>query len=400
MDVVKIPEEEVYARIEKLQRALEEHGFEGALILHNPNLFYYAGTVQDAYLWMPAAGEPTLVVRKHIERARSDSPLKQFIPIKSPKQLPDVFKGLIPSGKPKVGMEFDVVPVSAMRQWRDMFPSVIWENVSGPIWRQRTVKSPLEIDSIRVAGRMVTSTFMEVPSLFKPGMGEQELSSLMVQRMRMKGHHGYIRTRNWRSEIYVGGTVSSGPSADAPWPFDGPVAQYSRYTGITSLNSPRIIEKDQPVLIDMVGGYNGYYYDFSRTFVRGKLDGKLAGAYEAAVRIRDEVVKGMKPGARPKDLYELALDLAGEAGISEAFMNRGGNKVRFIGHGIGLELDEAPVIARAFEEPLVEGNVVALEPKAVFPVVGGVGVEDTILVTDGGGEILCPCESEIISFPN
>jgi len=397
-EIVRVPKAEVYARIEVLQENLRKEGFDGAVILHNPDLFYYTGTVQDAYLWMPVEGAPTLVVRKSIDRARFDSPLDNLLPIKSPKQLPNVFAELIPKGKPKLGIEFDVVPVSTMRFWQGMFSRVEWEDVSGIIWRQRAVKSTFEIESIRAAGRMVTSTVLEAPSIYRPGMGEQELSALMVQRMRMKGHHGTIRTRNWRSEIYVGGTVSAGISADSPWPFDGPVAQFSRYSGISSLNSDRGIEKDQPVLIDMLGGYNGYLYDFSRTFVYGRLETRVKKAYAATRDIRDAVIGEMKTGARPKDLFELAVSLAGKAGIAEAFMNHGANKVRFIGHGIGLELDEGPVIAKAFEEPLVAGNVVALEPKAVFPGVGGVGVEDTVLVTDQGGEILCPCEADIFSL--
>jgi Xaa-Pro aminopeptidase len=393
-----VPEEEVYTRLEDLQASLCAQGLDAALIMHNPDLFYYAGTVQDACLWVPREGAAVLIVRKHVEKARRDSPLSEIVPIKSVKQLPDIVAGLLSESAPRIGMEFDVVPVAVYRQWRSALPQARFEDVSTMIWAQRAVKSSSEIEAIRRAGDIVTSTFMEVPALYEKGMNELELSALLVMTMRKKGHHGFIRTRGWRSEVYVGGTVSSGSSSSTPWPFDGPVAIRSVYPAITTLNSRRTIGKNEPVLIDMLGGFNGYHYDFSRTYVRGRLDDKFIRAHESARRIRDVLVRGMRPGAEPEALYLEALAMAEEAGLADAFMNHGSNKVRFVGHGIGLELDEGPVLAKKIREPLREGNVIALEPKFIFPGEGGVGLEDTVLVTKEGGEILVPCPSEIIAL--
>ncbi|MHC4943635.1 MAG: M24 family metallopeptidase [Planctomycetota bacterium] len=393
-----VPREEIFTRLKGFQHSLSEEGLDAALIMHNPDLFYYAGTVQDAYLWIPREGAAALVVRKHAEKARCDSPISEIIPIKSVKQLPEIIEGLLPRKNPCIGMEFDVVPVAVLRQWQNAVPGARFEDISSLVWKQRAVKSRFEVEAIRRAGEIVTSTFMEAPDLYEPGMTEQELSALLVQTMRIKGHHGYIRTRGWRSEVYVGGTVSSGASSSTPWPFDGPVAIRSVYPAVTTLNSRRIIAENEPVLIDMLGGFNGYHYDFSRTYVRGRLDDKFIRAHDAAVRIRDALVREMRPGAEPGDLYEQALSMAEDAGFSDAFMNHGMNKVRFVGHGIGLELDEGPVLAKNIGEPLMEGNVIALEPKFIFPGEGGVGVEDTVRVTREGGEILVPCPSEIIAL--
>lgn len=384
-------------RIRAFQETLAEKGLDGAVLLHNPNMFYFAGTVQDAFLWIPREGEAALRVRKHIEKARHDSPITDIQSYKSLKQLPELMKPLLAQAgpRPRIGMEFEVVPVADWRMWRQMIPDAEIDDVSRDISAQRRVKSSHEIASIRAAGEIVVNTICEAAEHYTPGMTELELSACLVHRMRNRGHHGYIRTRGWRSEIYVGGTVSAGTSSSVPWPFDGPVAIMSRYPGINTLNSTNIIRENDPVLIDMLGGFNGYHYDFSRTFVHGRLSDELMRAHALAVKIRDSVVAAMRPGAIPEELYELALNLAREADLAHAFMNHDRNQVKFVGHGIGLELDEGPVVARKFKQPLVEGNVIALEPKFVLPGVGGVGLEDTIAVTRDGAEILVPCPTDV-----
>jgi Xaa-Pro aminopeptidase len=395
IDIIPTPTAEIDARIRGLQEALRRDDFYGAVLLHNPNLFYYAGTVQDGFLWVPAEGEPLLVVRKHVDKARRETPLRRWLHIKSMKQVEDVFREPDPPDGARLGMEFDVVPVTTWRKWRTWVPGVAFEDISSLPLKQRAVKSAFELDLLRRAGGIVASTVPRAAEWFEPGMTEQALSARLVHEMRLLGHHGFIRTRNWRSEIYVGGTVSCGTSSGVPWPFDGPVAMQSRFPAITSLNSTRVIKPNQPVLIDMLGAFNGYHYDFSRTFVQGRLDPVLVRAHDTAVRIRDALVKAMRPGALPEDLYLTALSMADEAGFADGFMNYGMNQVRFVGHGIGLELDEGLVLARRFREPLAAGNVIALEPKFIFPALGGVGVEDTVLVTERGGEILAPCPARI-----
>jgi len=397
-DIVTIPAQEIQQRIDSLQRDLRGEKFDAALIMHNANLFYYTGSVQNAFLWVPAEGDPTLIVKKNVDKARFDSSLRQIVPVKSLRQIPAILRGLCPAAAPRLGMEGDVVPFNTWQSWQETLPGAEWDDVSGIIWKQRTVKSSFEVDAIRAAGRIVTEAFMEAPRLYQPGMTENELSALLVYTMRCRGHHGFIRTRGWRSEVYVGGAVSGGPSSSFPWPFDGPVAVFSQYTGITTINSPRPVPANEPILIDMLGGYNGYHYDFARTFVRGELAPELIEAHQATIEIRNAILQAMLPGAVPADIYALALDMAEKAGFSKAFMSSGSNKVRFAGHGIGLELDEGPVLAAGFTEPLQAGNVIALEPKIIFEGRGGVGLEDTVMVTEQGGEVLMPAQEGIIQL--
>ncbi|MFH2002978.1 MAG: aminopeptidase P family N-terminal domain-containing protein, partial [Planctomycetota bacterium] len=153
-------------RISTFQASLSEKCLDGALILHNPNMFYYSGTVQNAFLWIPSQGKAALRVRKHLDKAIQDSPLDDIQPFKSLKQIPELMKTLISSSQSRIGMEFDVVPVTEWRMWQEMLPRSEFVDISSVISSQRSVKDCIEIESIRAAGNIVVSTFMEVADLY------------------------------------------------------------------------------------------------------------------------------------------------------------------------------------------------------------------------------------------
>jgi len=113
--------------------------------------------------------------------------------------------------------------------------------------------------------------------------------------------------------------------------------------------------------------------------------------------IEDEVAAAARPGVPCRELYELALMRAEAAGLQDGFMGTPGYTARFIGHGVGLELDELPVLS-ANDTPLAEGMVFALEPKFVLPGVGAVGIEDTFVVTAHGAERLSQTEQRLFEL--
>jgi len=118
------------------------------------------------------------------------------------------------------------------------------------------------------------------------------------------------------------------------------------------------------------------------------VDRDLSRAFDVALAIQAEVGRGLRPGSTGEALWERARAMAEEAGLGDRFMGPPGDQARFVGHGVGLELDELPVLAPGSEAQLVAGQVVAVEPKFVFAGRGAIGIENTWLVTDGGGEKL------------
>jgi Xaa-Pro aminopeptidase len=377
-------------RIAAFQASIGASGLDGAILLHAVDVLYLAGTRQNAALWVPASGEAALLVRKSLARAREESAVADVRPFPSSKDLAAAL------GAPaRVGTPLDGVPAATLDWWRRQLPRSEWADVSMALRTLRSVKSPAEIGVIREGARRICAVLAEVPSFLRAGMREVDLSAEVECRLRKAGNEGSPRLRGFNSELFVG-VVASGAAASAPGFFDGPVVGRGLGPAYPLGASVRIIGRDEPVVVDFTAVMGGYVVDMTRIAVCGALRPELARAMDVARAIQDEVGRGLRPGAVPAELWERARSMAEAAGLADRFMGPPGEQARFVGHGVGLELDELPVLAPGFKAPLVAGQTVALEPKFVFPEVGAVGIENTWVVADGGGERLTVLGDEVL----
>jgi Xaa-Pro aminopeptidase len=156
------------------------------------------------------------------------------------------------------------------------------------------------------------------------------------------------------------------------------------------------IERNVPIQIDFSIVYKGYTTDGARTYVIGTLPQRLVEAYDVTLEIRNEMEKIAKPGVPCSDLYHLSSQIAKKRGLEDYFIGTKKNQAPFVGHGIGLEIDELPLLARGFSHPLEIGMVFAFEPKFIFPEVGAMALEDDYAVTENGVEKLTHAEDHII----
>ena len=386
-----VPGKELEHRWSALQRGMDEAGLAGAFVFQPVDMFYFTGTIQSGALYIPASGPPLLAVQKSIERARRESPMERIEPMRRLRDLSDLTAG----AGDRLGLELDVLPAAVYLKMRDLFPGAEWVDVSPTIRSLRSVKSPYEADRMRRAAALHAEVFGEIPSLIRPGSSELELSARIEETMRQRGHQGVIRMRNWIMELFYGPVVS-GPSAVYPSYFDGPVGAEGLYPAVPQGGGRRELRPGEPILIDLVFGYDGYLVDKARTFIIGKASGEVAGALEFTRTVQGEIARRLVPGARCGEIYSEVSALAKGSRYSDYLMGHGGNRVRFFGHGVGLELDEPPVIAPPIDTTLVPGMTVAVEPKVFIPDLGGVGVENTFLVTDGEAEKLTDFPDELI----
>jgi Xaa-Pro aminopeptidase len=296
----------------------------------------------------------------------------------------------------RVGTTLDVVPAATLDFWRRQLPVAEWVDVSGALRAQRSVKSPAEIAVQREGGRRLSAVLGEVPAFLAPGMREIDLSAEIEHRLRRAGNEGSPRLRTYNAELFVGLAVA-GEGAAVPGFFDGPVAGSGLHAAYPLGASVRPIGRDEPVLVDFTAVFGGYVVDMTRMAVCGTLAPDLARALAVARAIQAEVAGKLRPGVVPEDLWARALAVAGEAGLGDHFMGPPGDQARFVGHGVGLELDEPPVLAPGSRIPLRAGQTVAVEPKFVFPGRGAVGIENTWLVTESGGERLTPLPDELMA---
>jgi Xaa-Pro dipeptidase len=224
------------------------------------------------------------------------------------------------------------------------------------------------------------------------GMTELQLSAELERELRFAGHHGHVRFRGFNQELFYG-SVLAGPSAAVPGATETPIVGPGSTVAVPKGASQRPIQRGEPIIVDLCGTHEGYLADQTRTFSLGPLGrGPWREAYARAREVLAGVAADARPGATPSALWERAASLA--AGRERHFM--GG--VSFVGHGFGLEIDELPVLAPGFDDPLEPGTVFALEPKFVFPGEGAVGIENSYVVREGGVECLTSAPEELIEL--
>jgi Xaa-Pro aminopeptidase len=380
------PAAELERRIAGLQAGLAQRGLDAALLQQNADLYYFAGTVQQSYLYVPVEGRATLFVRKVAERARLESALGAIVELPSAKELPGLIAerhGALPG---RVGLELDVLPVVAFRRLERLLPGATFEDVGRDIVRQRAVKSAWEVERIRAAAAVADEVSRLIPGILEEGLTEVEFAGRVEAEARRLGHEGYIRMRGFNQEMFYGQLVT-GVSGCVPSYLDTPLAGTGLSPSVAQGASFRRIGRGDPIVFDFVPVRDGYVADFTRMYSVGPLGAQLLRAYDAALRVQEAATAAAGPGAPCRAVWDAARATAADVGLAESFMGRDAGQVPYVGHGVGIELDELPVLTGSDLE-LEPGMVFALEPKFVLPGAGAVGIENTWVVTGGGVERL------------
>jgi Xaa-Pro aminopeptidase len=378
-----------------MQSWMQDSSVDAVFILQNADLFYFSGTVQAGLLCLPASGEPVYLIQKSLSRARTESPWEKLLPLTGLKKAPDLIAGEGYGTLRRIGLEMDVLPTSYYLRFQSLFPEAEFLDASQAIRKIRMIKSPYEIDRIRLAARQLERAFDQMPGWIDPGIAELEVQARLEGFLRQNGHQGITRMRGFNNEIAYG-TVSSGASACYPTLFPGPVGFIGLYPGVPNGGSERKLEMGDPLMADIVGGSGGYIADKTRVYVLGELERDMCDGHEFALDIMRGIEAMLRPGVLSLEVYRYTLERIKDSPYAENFMGVGDSKVRFVGHGVGLELDELPVLAASFDIPLQAGMTIAIEPKIFFPERGGVGIESTYLITDSGFENLTPFPETII----
>ena len=381
---MSVPANEIARRLTAFRAALVEASIDAALIVEATDLIYLTGVMADAHLLVPANDDPILLVRRSLERVQAESPLEDVRPFGSFKELPPLIAEL---GAKRVGLELDVLPAGQYLRYRDLLPDVDLVDVSMALAGVRAVKSTWELAMISKAAEQVAAAFAAAPALVAERSTDRAIQIELEHLMRQAGHQGPLRFRGLNGQMFYGAVLAGPDGAVAPWadtPLGGPGPSAAVGKGPGGWE----IRDGDSVTVDLVGGWEGYLADATRTFFRGTPNPLLAEALAVCETILTELETLMVPGIPAEQLYLRGLELATAAGFGEHWMGYGSSRVKFVGHGIGLEINERPFLAQGFAEPLVAGNVIAVEPKLVFPGIGAVGVENSYVVREGGPERL------------
>ncbi len=389
------PRTELESRIARLRAKLAAAGdAEAVFIFQAADLFYFAGTAQDAWLVIGRDAPPLMLVRRSLERARAESALEHVVGLENPREMPKLLAQHGLGALKRVGLEFDVLPLQHYARIGRLFPAMQFVDASGLIREVRMVKSPYEVERIRRAAHIQDRMAAKLREVLRPGMTELELAAEIEAEARRQGHQGIVRTRRLNMECFYGHLLS-GENGAVPSMMESPTGGTGLSPAFGNGVSMRRIQPHEPILLDYAGACDGYHSDQARLFSLGPLPADLAGAHEACLRILEEVVAGLRPGVKGSEVFTRAAAAAERLGYADRFMNAGPAQVSFVGHGVGVELDEIPYLARGSDSILEAGMTLAVEPKIVFPGRGIVGVEDTILVTTGDPEYLTVTPREL-----
>ncbi|MGF7185429.1 Xaa-Pro aminopeptidase [Desulfitispora alkaliphila] len=388
------PREEVYGRVSKLQALLRNKGIVGIFVNQLTNIFYYSGTLQGTLLFIPDAGEPVLFTCKNLSRVRNECPLENVLQIEKLSEIPKLLYDEGYEEPDILGLELDFLPVKYYNSYKKLYPHAKFENISKDTRIPRMIKSPYEIKIMTEAGHLITKVYEKIPNMIQKGMTEMQLAAKIEYEMRKAGHQGILRVRAYNQEAFYGHVLFGenaliGSYLDSPTGGRGLSAAYPQGAGMTTL------DKGKTIFIDYAFVLDGYIVDVTRIYSLGKLEEELLEAHQVALNIEKQLTEAARPGVDCAQLYKLAMEKVKEAELEANFMGVGENKVKFIGHGVGLELDELPIVGIKSKEKLQEGMIIALEPKFFFPRKGAVGTENSYIVRANGLEKLCSLTDEI-----
>lgn len=376
---------------ENLASSLTE--YDTVLLIGRVNQYYYTGTMQDGILVLRKDGGIFFFVRKSFERAKMESSFEPIIRITTYRDMLEY----LPQDLGKVYAETEAVPIAMIDRIRKYFKIDEILPLDRLIAAQRAVKTPEELNLIRESGRR-HADIMEntVPSLLREGMSETDFAAEMYAEMIKKGHHGVSRFSMFQMEIIIG-QFGFGESSLYPTNFDGPGGMKGMSPAVPILGDrTRFLRKGDLVFVDVGFGFMGYHSDKTQVYSFGTEPCELAKrTHQACIGVMDRVVSGIRPGADPSVIYRESTSDLPEV-LSKHFMGFNGEKVKFLGHGVGLFIDELPIISGGYREPLSENMVIAIEPKCGIEGIGTVGVEETYIVNKDGAECITGGPKDIV----
>jgi Xaa-Pro dipeptidase len=347
----KVPYSELENRLEKFRAIMDAQNpdWEMAALFSKINLYYLTGTMQEGMLLVPRDSEAVLWVRRSYERAANES----FFPLIKPM---DSFKdaaAAYPEMPASVHIETEFIPIAFLQRFQKHFPIRNILPLDFQIASVRAVKSMFELDLMKRSGELHRRVLEDwVPSILHEGMSEVDLAGALYGEMLRVGHHGVARFGMFDTEVVLG-HIAFGESSLYPTSFNGPGGNYGMGPAVPGIgNRKTILRKGDLVFIDIGFGIEGYHTDKTLTYVFGKEpEHAVALEQQVCVDIQDRIAEQLKPGAIPSAIYENIMNSLSPDFLKN-FMGFGNRQVKFLGHGIGLVIDEIPVIARGFDAPL------------------------------------------------
>ncbi len=384
---------------------------QGMLFFSRLALYYLSGSYADGIFWLPQDGtenDALLLLRQHnpiyaqniLARCRAESPLKHIDTFTRLSELPTLCQEYtLPLGD-TLAVEMNQVSWQLAQDLQHALPQYHFLNGEAIFLQARAKKSLWELNKMRIAGaRHHEALYNLIPKAIAPGMSEKDIAHISWEIFFQLGHSGINRLGNFGEECFLG-HIAAGDNGNYPSHFNGPLGLKGEHPALPYMGHAQSIwQKNQILAMDIGYMLEGYHTDKTQVYFSGKnIPDAIRKAHDACIDIQQRAAEQLKPGVIAAEIWHDAVERAKKWGISQGFMGFGSNKVPFLGHGIGLVIDEYPVLAARFDVPLQEHMTLAIEPKVGLPGLGMVGVENTFVVTPQGGASLSGEQFDIIKI--
>jgi Xaa-Pro aminopeptidase len=375
-------------RIRSIQKKIGDAGVDAVLLNYSKSVFYYAGTTQPSFLII-SPQDYHLLVSRGIDHAFREI----WVPAEniSPAGLDGITDILKTWGISRgvLGMELDVIPTALYFRVAGKLPSFRIVDVSRLVLEQRKIKDEDELARLRQAARILHAGHERVMSVLRDGMTELALSAEVEDAHRRAGHEGQYFVRQW--DFFMGrGVLASGENLSRIAGKVQSISGAGLSTAIPLGASARKIRKGDMVVVDIPTLHRGYHSDQSRTYVIGKAPDACRELYQGMREIADRTIAQLRPGVTCNDVYEMTFSIAREINLEPFFLKLGGHPepLSFVGHGVGLEVNELPLLSKGNPDVIQAGTVVTLEIEMWKSQTEVVKLEDTIAVHSEGAELL------------
>lgn len=383
-------------RIIELQKQMNRGGIDLIIAMNPRDVYYYTGTGQPANLIVPKSGETFLQIRRAWDFAVREArlPESQLLKGGSLSQV-EALVSRLPFPVRTIGITMDAVPAALYKKIQNAFASCSVLDASPLILRQRSIKDQDEMDLLRTAARSFEYVHETVLKFLRPGISELQLSAKILEAVREHGGDSIIRNRRWDASLPPDGLVVSSKNS---WRISGHAMTVTGKGLSPSLPwgaSDTTISKGDLVVVDIGLSYRGYHGDVARTYVVGKADSRQQEIFEFVLLLQKTAMSAIKNGVRAKEVYQKTYQKAVELKIEWYFQGYSEMQGNYIGHGLGLELDEPPTLQLGSSVVLASGMALAIEPKLIIPEWGAIELEDDVFVTENGCELISTVPREL-----
>lgn len=375
-------------RIRLLQDKIQEQELCGALLFYSRDIFYYTGTAQPSYL-VVLPQDYFLFVRSGLEFALNDVFIEKD-KIRDERRLEIIYREIFSKlqTNKRIGTELDILPAEQFYGFKKVFTDYDFINISPFILEQRKRKDASEINKIKKACEAIDMGHKAALTTLREGVTELEVAASVENAHRLAGHEGIFFIR--QPDFFMSrGPISSGENLFKISGVVYTITGVGLSPSVPAGPSRRKISKGDLLIVDIPTLVAGYHADQTRTYILGKANEKIKTMYNNLKEIADYLIERIKPGMKCSEIYHMAIEKAKELKATDAFLNFGrGKKTHIIGHGIGLELNEPPILYEHDNSQVSDGYVVALDMHMMDENVGVSKLEDMIFITHNGNEIL------------